>query len=139
MRKQNHTGRAVSIPSGLAMGAAVSMAVTVAVSFIGAQMILNELMVQEHIGYCSLAALLAGVILGALTACRRIKHRKLMVCMLSGCVYVCMLLGITALFFGGQYEGFGATVITVILGSLVSGLIATRKGERNNRYRRKKL
>lgn len=138
MPNRNHTGRALSIPSGLALGATVSMAVTVVISLIGAQMIINEILPQEQIGYCALAALLAGTILGGLTASGKIKRRKLMVCLLSGCVYFCILLATTALFFGGQYAGFGVTFLTVMLGCIAAALLSNRRGEKRVKRKHKK-
>jgi len=126
------------MPSGLALGAAVSMAATIAISFIGAQLIMNEVIAQEQIGYCSLAALLTGTILGAVTSARKVKHRKLVVCLLSGGVYLLILLATTALIFGGQYEGLATTCLTVMIGSVAALLIQNRDGKQKNRRRRKK-
>ena len=134
----NISGRALSIPSGLALGAAVSTVITVLVSFIGAQMIMNQVLPQEQIGYCSMAALLSGTILGAMTAAGKIKHRKLLVCMLSGVVFLCILLAATAMFFGGQYEGFGVTAITVLLGCVAAAILTNGKGRRHSKQKHKK-
>lgn len=138
MGKSNLTGRALSIPSGLAIGAGVSILVTVLVSLIGAQMIMSEILPQEQIGYCSMAALLSGTILGAVTASAKVKHRKLLVCTLSGGVFLCILLAVTALFFGGQYEGFGVTAITVVIGCGAAAILANGKGTRQPKQKRKK-
>ena len=128
----------MSIPSGLAAGAAVSIVATVVISFVGAQLILNEVMTQDRIGYCSMAALLAGTILGAVTASGKIRHRKLLMCLLSGGVYFCLLLAATALFFGGQYEGFGVTFLTVLMGSFAAALMTSREGKGGKKRKRKK-
>lgn len=138
MGKANLTGRATSIPSGLAWGAAVSTTVTVLISFIGAQMIMNELLSQEQIGYCSMVALVSGTILGAMTASSKVKHRKLLVCMLSGGIFLCILLAATALFFGGQYEGFGVTIVTILLGCVAAAILTSGKGRRGTKLKRKK-
>ena len=138
MGKSNLTGRAASIPSGLALGAAVGTAATVAISFIGAEMIVRELIPQEQIGYCSMGALLAGAILGALTASAKVKRRKLLVSVLSGAVFLCILLAITALFFGGQYDGFGVTAITVMIGCTAAVVLTNGKESRDKKLKRKK-
>lgn len=139
MANRRNTGRAMTLPSGLALGAAVSGIVTICVSFIGAQLIMNEVIGQEQIGYCSLITLLMGSILGAITSAGKIKRKKFMVCLISGGIYFLILLGTTALFFGGQYEGIGVTFLTVLIGSLVAVLIQNRKVEGRPRYRRKKI
>ena len=92
MGNGNNMRRATSIPMGLALGAAVSMGVTLMISFIGAQMILSEVLDQGLIGYCSLAALLLGAIMGAMTSAAKVQRRRMLVCLLSGLVYFCILL-----------------------------------------------
>lgn len=139
MGKSKSTGRAMSMPSGLAVGAAVSIAVTAVISLLGAQLIMNEIMPQEQIGYCSLSALLLATVMGGITASRMIKHKKLMVCLLSGCIYFCLLLATTAMFFGGQYQGFGTTLITILLGSIAAVLLTNGSGEKRIKHRRKKI
>lgn len=137
MTDRKMTGRAASIPGGLAVGALVSMAVTILISAIGAHLIISEVLPQEQIGYCSIAALLTGAILGATTASKKVKHRNLMVCLLSGLVYYCTLLATTAMFFGGQYEGMGVTFIIILLGCTAAALISSREGKTN--HKRKKI
>lgn len=137
MKKHGGSGKVASIPSGLAIGAAVSMAVTILIAAIGAQMVLSETVSQDRIGYFSMAALLTGTILGGISAANKIKRKKLTVCMMSGGIYLLILLGITALFFGGQYEGFAVTAITVALGSICAALIATGEHRNHKTIRRK--
>lgn len=132
------TGRAVSIPKGLAVGAVISMLATIIIAALGAHLIASEILPQEQIGYCSLTALITGSILGAIAASGKVKRRRLMVCLLNGLVYYMILLAITALFFGGQYQGMGVTLITICLGSLAAALITSRdKKERSKRGRKK--
>lgn len=135
-RKMN--GRASSIPGGLAIGTAVSMFATLIVTVISAHMISAELLTQDKIGYCSIAALILGTVLGAVTAANKVKHRLVFVCVLNGLVYYCVLLAITALFFGGQYQGMGVTLVVVTLGSIAAALIAGREGKQKPSHKRKK-
>lgn len=138
MAEVKMTGRASSLPSGLALGALTGMLATVVVTATGAHLIAKELMSQEHIGYCSIAALLSGTMLGAIVASGRVKHRKLLVCLLSGFTYFLILLSITALFFGGQYDGIPVTFITVSIGSLAAALLASREPGSKPKRKRKK-
>lgn len=139
MTDRKITGRAASIPAGLAVGALVSMAVTILISAIGAHLIISKIVPQEQIGYCSIFALLAGSILGAVTASKKVKHKNLVVSFLSGLVYFFILLAATALFFGGQYEGMGVTFIVILLGTAAAALITSREGNRRSNRRRKKI
>ena len=133
------TGRASSIPSGLIIGALVSTVITVLVAAIGAHLVMSQYIDQDQIGYCSIAALILGTILGAITACKRIKHRKLMVCALSGLAYYLLLLMTTALFYGGQYEGMGVTLLIVMLSTLAAALIANREEKQKAFVKPKKI
>lgn len=140
MAERKLTGRATSMPQGLALGAAVSVIITILITAVGAHLIISEVIRQEHIGYCSIAAILLSTILGALTAAGRIKRRLLMVCMLSGASYFLILLAMTAMFFGGQYEGTGVTLLVILLGSFTAALIGNYKaGSTSKRLRKKTI
>lgn len=132
MSEKKLTGRAMSMPQGLAIGALVSLAVTVLVSAVGAHMIASEIISQEQIGYCSIAAILTSTIAGGMTASSKIKTRRLMTCALSGLCYFGVLLSGTALFFGGQYRGVGVTLVIVMIGSLIAALLENR--DHRNKY-----
>ena len=133
------TGRASSMAGGLAIGAVVSVFVTVLICAIGAHMISREILPQNQIGYCAIGALMAATIAGGAVASGKIKRKKMMVCLLSGLVYFCILLALTALLFGGQYQGIGATLITVAIGSVASGLLVNTERRKKTRPRRKKI
>lgn len=133
---QKPTGRATSMPAGLLFGAVVSMGMTLLAVSLIAKLVSSEYMKETQIGYGIMVALLAAAFVGALAAIGRIKRRRLMVCALSGLIYYLILLSITALFFGGQYEAVGVTGILVLGGSL----LAAMTGGRSNRGgKRKKI
>lgn len=130
------TGTAAAMPVGLAIGLGVSMGVTLLGSGILAWLINREMVAQSGIGYGSLGILLASSLLGAAVSYGKIKHRRMLVCALSGAVYFVSLLCVTALFFGGQYQGMGVTGLVILAGSLCVGLLGL-KGEGRRRSRRK--
>jgi hypothetical protein len=123
------TGRAVSMPAGIAWGAAVSYAVTLVCGAIAAWLMDHEIIELEAVGYGAMVILLLASALGALTARVLVKHRILPVCAATGGVYIAMLLATTAAFFGGRYSGVGVTVALVMAGALSVGLLGQgRKG-----------
>ena len=135
---QKVTGRAASIPAGLAIAGVISMLVTMLVVVLGGVLVSSEIIAYEHIGYCSMMALLVGSAVAAITAVNRIKHQKMLVCILSGVVYYMILLSVTALFFGGQYRGMGVTLLMVMGGCALGAIISNReKGRGMKRMRRK--
>lgn len=122
------TGRAMSIPGGLAVGVGAGIAMTLAGSVILTKLVLSETMQMENLGYGIVGLLLMSSFIGAVTACGRVKRRPLLICMLSGGLYFLILLSITALFFGGQYNGVGVTGLLVLGGSGAAALVLAGKG-----------
>lgn len=137
--QQKATGRASSIPAGLAAGAAVSVLVTLAVCMIGGWMIGSEMIPQEQTGYCAITALLASVILGSMAACKKTRRKKLAVCLSSAGIYYAILVAITIIFFDGSFQGMGVTLVTVVIGSLIALLLTNRGEKRSSGKRMKKI
>ena len=133
------TGRAASLPSGLAAGAAVSMVVTILVCSLGAWLISSEILAQEYIGYCAIGALLMASILGGMTAMKRTKRKRLPVSLMNGGIYYFMLIALTILFFDGSFRGMGVTLAVVLIGSLIAVLPADGHKKRNLGQRHKKI
>lgn len=111
------------------MGGLTSLLLTMILSAILAKMVETEALAQRNIGYGVMILLLISSFLGAAAAQGRVKHQRLLVCILSGCVYFLLLLGITALFFGGQYSGMGVTALLVFGGAGTAALLCTRQGK----------
>lgn len=128
MAKGKATGRALSMPAGLAVGGATSLGITLAGSGVLAWLIHREMMEMENVGYGILGMLLLASFLGAMTAWRKIRRRRMLVCAASGAVYLGILLVIPALFFGGQYSGVWVTALLVLAGSLSAGLLGLGQG-----------
>lgn len=127
------SGKAVSMPAGLAVGGAISLGMTLALAGILAKMVETEALAEENIGYGTMILLLISSMLGAMVSSGKIKRQRLLVCALSGVVYMGILLSITALFFGGQYEAVGVTALLVMGGSMTAafvGLNGKRGGKR---------
>lgn len=131
------TGKAVSMPLGLAIGLAVCMAITLITAGISANLILSQRIGEGAIGYCAIVALLLSSAVGARLAAVVVKRRWMIVCMAVGGIYFLTLLGITALFFGGQYQGIGVTALMIFGGSGCVGMLGLR-AESNGNKRRKK-
>lgn len=124
---QKPTGRASSIQAGLVFGAVISLSATMLAAVVLAKLIESEKMPWESVGYGILALLLISSFLGSVSAYSKIKRQRLMVCLLSGFIYFGILLSITALFFGGQYEAVGETAALVFAGSGTAGLLGLKE------------
>lgn len=130
---QKSTGRAMSIPAGLAFGAGISLGITLFMAAIIAYLLETEKITWEGAGYGIMALLLIASSLGSMMAYSMIKRQRLLVCLLSGVVYLGILLSMTALFFGGQYDAVGVTMALIIAGSGTSGLLGMREKGRGKR------
>lgn len=135
--ERKHTGRAVSMPVGLTIGSVISMGITLMLAGIIAWLVDRGSMPIQGIGYGAMVTLFTSAVVGALVACGRIKRMRLQVCLISGGLYYLLLLSMTALFFGAQYQGMGVT--GAVIGSgvgcvLLLGMRKERGGKR--RYRK---
>ena len=127
---QKVTGRAVSIPAGVTMGCAASLAITVVGSLLVAKLISAEVLADTAIGYGAMFILLTASALGSAISAAKTKRLRLQVCLLSGGAYYASLLAVTALFFGGQYQGMGVTALLVAAGTGVVILLGGREKKR---------
>lgn len=131
------TGKAISVPAGVAAGATVSLCISVGGALIVAWMVGAEMMGAEGVGYAAMVILLVSSLLGPWLAATLIKHQRLMICMVTGCVFLVVLVGVNVLFFGGQFQGLLPSVLLILGGSVASALIGTGRGVNRTSVRRK--
>lgn len=128
-----NTGRALSMPAGLALGGVSSLTMTILLSAVLSKLVDAETLSEENIGYGVMVLLLVASFAGSLISSARIKHQRMLVCLLSGIIYFGILLSITALFFGGQYEAVGVTAILVLGGSITAAFVGLRENRGGKR------
>lgn len=132
------TGTAKSMPMGLLVGWGISMLMTVLLCGLLAGLILSGKTGWEAMGYGAIGILLAASYVGSGVSCRLIMHRKLLVCILSGIIYLCSLAAITALLFGGKYEGIWLSALLVAGGVGASALVHCAEKRDGGRRRKKR-
>lgn len=137
MAANQKSGRASSIPAGLGAGAGVSVLVTMLGTALLAKLLDAETIQWEAVGYGILIMVMLASMLGCITAMKKIKRKQGIVCLLSALTYWGILLSITALFFGGQYEAVGVTLLLIVGGSGCAFLLCARQ-ERGGRNRKRK-
>lgn len=137
IRKHISTGRALSMPAGLATGLTIGLATTLILSAILAKLVSIEKVKWGSVGYGIMIILLITSAIDSKATCFMIKRRKLIGCLLAGLLYWLSLIMITALFFGGQYDGMGVTGVVVFCGSAIVCLLESRgeKGKKANTRR----
>ena len=137
--KHKATGLAMSIPGALTLSGGLELILTLCSSAVLAKLVEIQRIQEQNIGYSVIGMLLAISFLGAVLAAEKVKHQRLMVCLLSGVVYWCLLLAISALFFGGQYEAVGETGILILCGSAVAALLGLHRGNYKVIRRKKRI
>lgn len=125
-------GRAYSMPGGLTIGLIISLSLTLAITGILAKLVNAEKLPWEKIGYGIMLQLFLSTVLGAIAASRAVKRRSFLVCVVSGGLYWISLVGITAMFFGGQYHGFGVTTAVVLGSATAMGFWEARRKDRKS-------
>lgn len=134
---QKPTGRALSMPGGLLVGAVWSLGITLVLAAVIAKLVDSEVMPESSIGYCVMGLLTAASLIGSLAAFRKIKRQRVLVCLISGGIYYGILLAMTALFFGGQFTGMGVTALMILIGSGAAALAGLREGRGGSKKRLK--
>ncbi len=124
--KKKTTGTAMTLPAGIGLALLISMLITLAGSALVAIMVLSEKIGEGAVGYAAMAILALSSVAGAWIAVILVKRLRLQVSIIFGGCYYLLLLAMTALLFGGQYQGMGTTAIIILVGSaLVAFLPAT--------------
>ena len=134
-----NSGRAMSIPKGLALGNGISLGLTVLLSLGLAGLISRERLRWEQIGYGIFIILFFSALLGAAVSVNAVKRQRLMIAMSAGVLFWATLIALTALFFGGQYDGMLVTGLIILAASGTVALLGLRREKRKGTspYRRK--
>ena len=135
---QRVSGRADSIPVGLAVGSVSSILLTIACVMILTKLVDNGKMLWENIGYAIMVQTIVVSFIGAKIAYMRIKRQRLLTCMLSGLIYYGFLIATAAIFFGGKYEGMAVTALLVLAGCVCASLLGLRSQKASQHNIKKK-
>jgi len=131
------TGKGISVPAAIGIGVLICIAISLAGAMIAGYLLTTESIAVSDIGWCVILISAAASFVGAMLAASAAKANRLPVCLGVGTGYVAALLGSTALFFGGQYQGVATMVITVLLACGAAGFLGW-KG-RKQAFRKKKI
>ena len=132
------TARAMTIPAGLAASIGAALALTAACSGIAAWLILRGIVPEGAIGYLAMVIRVMSSAVGAIVAAGTIQRLRVQMCLAAAGGYYLSLLAVTAVFFGGQYQGVGVTALMVLCGSVLVILLAPGGKNRAGCRRRRK-
>lgn len=127
--KMKMSGKTMGIPAGIAIGTLISLVISIAGAAVSAWLVSSEKIGEGGIGYAALVVVALAAVSGAWFCTSMIKRLRLQMCMLSGACYFLALLAMTALFFGGQYQGIGAIAVVILCGCAVIAFLPTKNGQ----------
>ncbi len=131
--KMKVSGKALGIPAGIAIGDLVSLIISIAGAAVSAWLVSSGKIGEGGIGYAAMIVVALAAAVGAWISTALIKRLRLQMCMLSGGCYFLTLLAITALFFGGQYQGIGVIAIVILCGCALIAFLPAK----NSQFKRK--
>lgn len=121
--------KSLSMPAGIGLGVLLSFVIVLIGAGVLAYFISNESIGEDSIGAGCTVILLLSSAVGALLAAGLTKRQRLITCGITVLCNFLMLLGMTAMFFGGQYDRVGVTALAVLGGGIVSVMPAFLKGK----------
>ena len=127
-----------TVPGVLAVGAVVSVIVTLIGISICTSLISAERISTECADYCAIGILLLSTIAGSAVAIGKRGEKRLYMSLAVGSVYLVVLLAMTALFFGGRYQGVGVTAIVIFGGAILTVLLPEKLEMKAKAHRSKK-
>ena len=128
LKKGTNAAKSKSAPWSIALGATVSLSITLSAAAIVAALIQSNKLSPEVIGYAVMIILIVSSLAGSMVAGKRSVTKKMIICVLTAACYFVALLCITAMFFGGTYKGISVTALVVASGSIAAGLIPIQQG-----------
>ena len=128
---------APSIPTGLGIGLAVGIMITLIFTAIGAYLVHSETLPEESFDYIAPVVQFFGALACGWVTLKMTDRHKMQMCLLSGGLYFLTLLAMTALFFGGEYHDVGIGALAVLLGAGGVGLLSGFGGNRKKLFRKK--
>ena len=134
--KRNVNLRGDSRLKRMIAGITGSVLTTMMVTAIFAGMISKKIIPEEKLGYCTVAVLLISVIAGNKIGTSKCDNKTVTsVCL--GTAYLAILLILTAIFFGAQYQGLGVTIIIVLVGCVLAAMTG-KNGSKNQKFKKSK-
>ena len=137
MSKANNVRTSASGAGVVAVGAAISLLVSILTAAICAALIASETIGASSAGYCAMIILLTGAFAGSITAGKG-RERRVIFIALTGACYMLLLLALTALFFDGRFQGIGVSAL-VILSGCILGLFLTQTRQKRTKPRGSKI
>jgi hypothetical protein len=130
----------MSVQRGVALSGAVSLVITMLMSVLLAKLLDCQRLNWEQAGYWIMAMLFAAAFAGGKVGIAAIRRQRLAVSAMCGLLYWGLLLCMTALFFGGNFNAVPETALIIIAGSGCAAMVSLpQKKGRGRKIRKRKL
>ncbi len=135
--KRKNRNKELSLPLGIGLGLLICVILTLAGTAAISHLTLTEKIGEQSITIWSKVILFIAVLIGAWGAVSATKQKRLQVSLLTGGIYNLLLLSMTAMFFGGRYQGVGITLLVVLAASAFVAFMPAKI--KHNPKRRKRV
>ena len=136
-RSKKRWAKGASIPFALLTGWITAWVTTMLLTLITTFLVAGEHISESAMAPAAVITISISALISATVAAENTAEKRMMVCLINGCVYFLSLICCTALFFDGTYQGIGSAALTVIGCSLVSGFLSIRQKRQKNQYLKK--
>ena len=109
--------------TALASGVVASMLSAVILCGVLAYLVASERISENSIGYGVMAILFVSSLLGGCISKYRERNRGILCCVVSGIMFLFVLVGVTALFFDGEFRGVIPNTSMILCGSAVAAIL----------------
>ena len=133
--KHKSSGRGISVPAGIAVGVAISVAVMLVGALGLACLVMKEIIEIDRIRIFTMGILALSAALGSWIAMRFTNEKRLMVCSLCAAAVYLLLICITVVFFDSMFDKMGAAALMILIGAGVPFLLGMRKKSGKSRIK----
>ena len=131
-KKQMLKGK-YAVLTAIISGTAVSIGTSLLGAAITAWAISAGKATQNAMGTAAWIVLFLSALCGSWVAAKLAEGKKLQTALISGGVYLSVLLAATALFFGGQYSGVWVGLILIAAAGMTTAMLTSRPGREGNK------
>ena len=124
--------------SAIGLGVVISVVFMFVATFVVSALLMNQTIEIESVGVPVLIVTELSVLVGCAFSTLRMRRRVLPVAVATSLGLFIIQIGITALFFDGQYHGMIVTLITLLGGAVATSLIVLKHLNRSKTFRGKR-
>ena len=134
---KQHSGSSAGVGKALGIGLGAGVVLTVALAAVFAALMDRQLLQESATGILAMAILVISAAIGDWCSAKLAGRKPMIMCLLFGGCYLLILLAVTALIFGGKFQGVLVAAAVVIGVSAATGIVSAGGGQRHKRVPKK--